>query len=226
VPMYEAQSAKEWAFIANDCGASAFIAATPAIYDRCKELLAQMPTVKHLISVALPKDDPSSFEALLDAGKRAPAPPIRPEPTDTASLIYTSGTTGNPKGVILSHGNIASNISAIHELLQLGGEDRSLSFLPWAHSFGHTCELHALLSLGGTIAINEDVTKLVEQLAEVKPTVLFSVPRIFNRIYDGLNKQIASKPKIIQALFRAGLAAAKKKRRGEALGLIETITLG
>ncbi|MEJ7735342.1 MAG: long-chain fatty acid--CoA ligase [Polyangiaceae bacterium] len=225
VPMYEAQLAKEWAFIAKDCSAVMVICATQEIYDKCQELPAKAPTVKHILCMALPKDDPQSFQAVLEAGAKNPTPSISPKPEDTACLIYTSGTTGNPKGVILSHGNIASNISAVHSMLPLGGDDRSLSFLPWAHSFGHTCELHAMLSMGASMALNDDVTKLVDQLSEVQPTLLFSVPRIFNRIYDGVNKQMTGKPKIIQSLFRNGLRAAAKKKKGESLGLWEGLTL-
>ena len=76
-----------------------------------------------------------------------------------AGFIYTSGTTGNPKGVILSHGNICSNVRA-----QLGflpyDRERSLSFLPWVHSFGQTCELHTLIAMGCSLAINDEVANL------------------------------------------------------------------
>jgi long-chain acyl-CoA synthetase len=224
VPMYEAQLAKEWAFIADDCKAVAVIAATDEIYKKCKELPEKAPSIKHVIALTLPKSDPLSFEALLEAGAKSPIEAIKPAPGDTACLIYTSGTTGNPKGVILSHGNIASNISAVHSLLPLSGDDRSLSFLPWAHSFGHTCELHAMLSLGASMAICEAVDKIVANLAEVQPTVLMSVPRIFNRIYDGVNKQMVEKPSFIRNLFRAGLRAANKKKKAD-LGIGEKITL-
>lgn len=225
VPMYEAQLPKEWAFIVNDCGAVAFIAATKEIFERAQEIKEKAPTLKHVISLAAPKTDPTSYEALLEAGSKSPVAAIKPEAKDTACLIYTSGTTGNPKGVILSHGNIGSNITAVHEILPLAGNDRSLSFLPWAHSFGHTCELHALLSLGGSMAICESVDKIVANLAEVQPTVLMSVPRIFNRIYDGVNKQMAEKPGAVRKLFRAGIRAATKMRRGESLSFLEKATL-
>jgi long-chain acyl-CoA synthetase len=225
VPMYEAQLPKEWAFIVNDCEAVAFIAATNEIFERAKEIKEKSPSLQHVIGLALPKSDPMSFEALLEAGEKAPAPAIKPDPKDTATLIYTSGTTGNPKGVILSHGNLASNISAVHESLPLAGADRSLSFLPWAHSFGHTCELHALLSLGGSMAICEAVDKIVQNLAEVHPTVLVAVPRIFNRIYDGVNKQMSEKPAVVRNLFNAGLRVSGKVRQGQPLGLMEKVTL-
>jgi long-chain acyl-CoA synthetase len=225
VPMYEAQLPKEWAFIIDDCDAVAMIASTADILKKVEEIREKTPTLKHILGIDLPKSDPRSYAALLEVGEKSPVPAIKPEPQDTACLIYTSGTTGNPKGVILSHGNIASNINGVHEILPLEGADRSLSFLPWAHSFGHTCELHALLSLGGSMALAEAVDKIVANLAEVSPTVLMSVPRIFNRIYDGVNKQMAEKPGVIRNLFRSGIRVATKIRRGESVGLLDKVTL-
>jgi long-chain acyl-CoA synthetase len=221
VPMYEAQLPKEWAFICNDCGAIAVLAATPEIQDKFKEMLDKTPSIKHLIGLSAPKSDPTSYEALLEAGDKNPTPPLPLSLEDTACLIYTSGTTGNPKGVILTHGNLISNVNAVQDLLALGPEDRSLSFLPWAHSFGHTCELHCMISRGASMALCESVDKIVANLAEVRPSVLFSVPRIFNRIYDGVNKQMTQKPPIVQKLFREGLKAATKQRRGQPLDLLE-----
>ena len=225
VPMYEAQLAKEWAFIAKDCEAVAFVTANKEIHEKARAVLADAPSVKHLIGFGLPSEDPLSYEAILAAGKAAPSPSIHPEPADTACFIYTSGTTGNPKGVILSHANIVSNINAVQSMLPIGGDDRSLSFLPWAHSFGHTCELHTLLSRGASMALCEAVDKIIPNLAEVKPTLLMSVPRIFNKIYDGVNKQMTEKPAVVRSLFQAGIRAANKQRKGGALSLLEKATL-
>ncbi len=225
VPMYEAQLPKEWGFIAHDCSAVMVIAATAEIYEKCKEPLEKAPTVKNIVGLALPKSDPLSFEALLEAGAKTPVPSIQPAVTDTACFIYTSGTTGNPKGVIMSHGNIISNVNAVQGMLPLGGDDRSLSFLPWAHSFGHTVELHCMLSRGASIAICEAVDKIIPNLAEVKPTVLVSVPRIFNKIYDGVNKQMTEKPAVVRSLFHAGLRASTRQKKGLDLSLVEKLTL-
>ena len=225
VPMYEAQSPKEWAFICNDCGAVAVVGGSASVFDKVAELPGSVATIKHVIGMELPASDERSYAALIERGHAAPVPSLDPEPGDTACLIYTSGTTGNPKGVILSHGNIISNVNAVQDMLPLGPSDRSLSFLPWAHSFGLTVELHVMLSMGASIALAEAVDKIVANLAEVQPTVLFSVPRIFNRIYDGVNKQISEKPGIIQSIFRGGLRAANKLRRGESPSLGESLSL-
>src|SRR5690606_10266852 len=87
-------------------------------------------------------------------------------------------------------------------------------------------ELHCMLSMGASMGLAESVEKIVDNLAEVKPTILFAVPRIFNRIYNGVQKQIAEKPAPIRSLFYAGLRAAAKKRDGQPLGLLESMALG
>jgi len=226
VPMYEAQLPKDWEFIVRDCSAKAMIVATDAIAEKTRTFLETVPGVEHIISLDPATKTTSkvhSFKAL--ASTRATVPSIRPAPKDVACLIYTSGTTGNPKGVILSHGNIASNVSAIHEIFPMSSMDRSLSFLPWAHSFGQTVELHGLMSMGASLAIAESVEKIIDNLAETKPTLLFSVPRIFNKLYGAVQKQIASKPPIIQSMVKTSLAARRKQRLGEEVSLTEGLVL-
>ncbi|GMV13078.1 MAG: long-chain fatty acid--CoA ligase [Polyangiaceae bacterium] len=219
VPMYEAQKADEWRFILDDCGAKIAIGATPDIYKKLKGVKEQVSTLQHVIGFEEPESDDHSYAALLKKGADKPVPAKHPAEADTAGFIYTSGTTGNPKGVILSHSNICSNINAIHAIFPFDPNDRSLSFLPWAHSFGQTCELHAMLSMGCSMGINDAVENLVANLAEVQPTILFAVPRIFNRIYDGVNKQMTEKPGFIQSLFRNAVANRTKKHRGEDVGV-------
>src|SRR5204862_4641080 len=131
---------------------------------------------------ARPEGKPGSWRDLLAAGAALPVEALSPDPGDVAGFIYTSGTTGKPKGALLSHRNITSNIEAVHQIIELSPEDRYLSFLPWAHSYGQTVELHMLLSWGAAMAINDELPRLLDNLVEVKPTVLVAVPRIFNRI--------------------------------------------
>lgn len=226
VPMYEAQLPKEWEFIIRDCEAKAVIVATDAIGQKCKSFLGAIPSLKHVISLddaTKAEDQVKTFKSLVATKEKVPT--ITPEPKDIACFIYTSGTTGNPKGVILSHGNIASNVSAIHECFPFSSMDRSLSFLPWAHSFGQTCELHGLLSMGASLAICESVDKILDNLAEAKPTVLFSVPRIFNKLYGAVQKTISSKPGFIQSMVKSSFATRRKQRLGEEVSLGEGLVL-
>jgi long-chain acyl-CoA synthetase len=153
-----------------------------------------------------------SFAALEARGQGRQVAPLRVDGATTCGFIYTSGTTGNPKGVLLSHGNIASNVNAVESLFPIREADCSLSFLPWAHSFGQTCELHCLLSRGATVAIAESIDKLGENLLEVRPTILFCVPRLFNRIYDGVQERMREAPGLRSRLFHAALRNARRRR--------------
>ncbi len=225
VPMYELQPPDEWVFIVNDCGAKVVLAATDKVYEYLVAHRNEMPSVEHVIGLHLPESDPNSFKALLESGDADPAAVEQPDPEEIAGFIYTSGTTGKPKGVLLSHKNFCANVNAHLGLFPITPEDRSLAFLFWAHSYGQTAELYTLMSQGMSLAINDEVANLVANLGEVKPTVLVAVPRIFNRIYDGVNKQMEGKPAPIRALFRSGIAAASKRARGQALGVLEGMML-
>jgi long-chain acyl-CoA synthetase len=221
VPMYESQHAEEWEFILRDSGAKVAIGGPRAVHEQLERIRPRVPTLERVLGVALSDTDPSSFRSHLVRGGGSPMPPLPPEPNDVAAIIYTSGTTGAPKGVVLTHANICSNVNAVQELFPFLPDERSLAFLPWAHAFGQTCELHTLLGMGSSMAINDDIARLLDNLAEVRPTILYAVPRIFNRIYDGVTQQMQGKPAPIRALFDSGVRAAVKRSRGEKLGLIE-----
>ena len=228
VPMYEAQLTKEWEFIARDCNAKVLVCATDAITEKAKPFLESIPGLSNLVSLdhatkASEDGKIVPYKSLLASKKKVPT--IRPAKDDIAGFIYTSGTTGNPKGVRLSHFNIASNVSAVHDVFPMSASDRSLSFLPWAHVFGQTCELHALFSMGASLALCEAVDKIIDNLAETQPTLLMSVPRIFNRIYGNVQKQISERPGFVQGMVKAALAARNKQRAGQELSLQEGLVL-
>jgi long-chain acyl-CoA synthetase len=224
VPMYESQLEKDWEYIIRDSEVKVLFVSTPAIYEKTKDFVSKIPTLRHVVLVS-GQGSELTYDGLLKKGIEKPVPAVHPEGKETAGLLYTSGTTGNPKGVILSHGNVISNLLGVQGGLPVGTGDRSLAFLPWAHSFGHTCELHLVVSIGASMGICDATDKIVQYLSEVKPTILLAVPRIFNRIYSGVQQQMESKPAVIQKLFRAGLKASVKEKQGKALGLGEKITL-
>jgi len=225
VPMYEAQPLEDWAFILKDCEAKVVLGTNAEVLAKIASIQQRLPDLAHVVGLDLPESDARSYKQLLAAGKAQPHPVQRPAPDHDACFIYTSGTTGAPKGVVLTHWNIVSNVIAAGEIFPLRPTDRSLAFLPWAHAFGQTCELHMLFSVGCSLGLNDEIPNLLGNLAEVKPTILIAVPRIFNRIYDGVNKQMTERPKLIQKLFAAGIAAATKKKRGQSLTLGEGLSL-
>ncbi|HEV8547489.1 MAG TPA: long-chain fatty acid--CoA ligase [Polyangiaceae bacterium] len=225
VPMYEAQAADEWIFILKDCGARVVIATGRPIYETLVGRRSEVPGLEHVLGIDLPEEDSHAFANVSARGRTSPVAVMEPSPGEIAGFIYTSGTTGLPKGVVLTHKNFCSNVNGASERFPIGPDDRCLAFLYWAHAFGQTAELHQFVSHGLSMAINDDVANLVANLADVRPTVLVAVPRIFNRIYDGINKQMADRPAAIRNLFHAGIKAATKRSRGERLGLAEAGTM-
>ncbi len=224
VPMYEAQAPEEWKFILNDASGKVVVAATEAIYQTIRGFGGEVPSLTRVICLNAPSSEPDSFAQLLETGRNSPAPLAPVIPEDQAAQLYTSGTTGQPKGVQLTHKNLSTNVLASCSRFDFGPGDRSLAFLPWAHAFGQTAELYTFIYFGAALAINDEIPNLVANLSEVRPTILVAVPRIFNRIYDGVNKQMAEKPGFIRKLFKTGRALSARIRQGERLSLTQKLT--
>ncbi len=225
VPMYEAQVEKDWRYILNDSGTKVLLVSTEAIYERTRGFVDELEELEHVILLSGSAEGATTYEDLKDRGVQSPVASVSPSREDICGFIYTSGTTGEPKGVLLSHWNLVSNINAIHSLFPMESDDVSLSFLPWAHSFGQTCELHCMVSYGAAIGLAVSVETIIENLPEVQPTLLFSVPRIFNRIYDGVQKKMAAAGGLKLKLFNATMNTANKRRdlaeRGESSPLLD-----
>ncbi|MEE8526808.1 MAG: long-chain fatty acid--CoA ligase, partial [Thermoanaerobaculia bacterium] len=217
-PMYESQAPKDWEYIVSDSAAKVLLASTYPIYEAVSGWAGKVGAVEQVSCMSLPAEDDASFLALEERGRSHPVATVDVDPGWVCGFIYTSGTTGKPKGVLLSHSNICSNINSVAELFPIETADVSVSFLPWAHSFGQTCELHSLIARGAALAIAESVDKLVDNFAEVRPTVLYAVPRVFNRIYDGLQKRMAEGSFVQKTMFQAAMENAEKRKRLAAAG--------
>jgi long-chain acyl-CoA synthetase len=202
VPMYETQTDEEWRHIIADSEAKILIVANEKILGRVERFMYDIPTLKRAFCLTLIPEREMSI-ANLTWCRPAASMPTQPSAGDIACIIYTSGTTGMPKGVVLTHGNIVSNVLASRARFDITHEDRCLSHLPWAHAFGQTAELHTFISLGASIAICENPKRdLKAFLPEVKPTILCSVPRIFNQIYLGTRKTIEEQSPVKRWLAR------------------------
>jgi long-chain acyl-CoA synthetase len=219
-PMYESQARDDWKYIINDSGAKVIFVADQEI----RQALTAMDEagdidVDQIIHFEGPAE--GSFDAFLDSTE-ASVEAVDPDGDTICGLIYTSGTTGDPKGVLLSHRNIASNIEAIHGFDLIAEDDISLSFLPWAHSFGQTAEMHGMFSIGAACALVEDITTITENLNEVRPTLLFSVPRIFSKIYDGVHRKIEEEGALKRRLFDKAMQNSERLRREQQSGQAST----
>ena len=219
VPMYEAQRPSDWEFILRDCGATVVFARTPAIAEAVRAMLPHVPALRHVLTI----EDPQSLSAL--EAHALPVHAVHPDPDDLAGLIYTSGTTGMPKGVMLTHKNLTSNVLGTLAGFPIDASDRTVSFLPWAHVYGQVCELHILVAAGASTAFNTNTEKLLDDLRSVHPTMLVAVPRIFNKLHGAVRTQIAHKPRVIRHVFEHGLAASLAKQRGDHLRFSERVVL-
>jgi long-chain acyl-CoA synthetase len=225
VPMYEAQLDQEWEYILHDSDAVLCLAATPSIKKRVEGMRTLLPKLRHVVCFEGSASDPATYEGLLARGKAAPVEASVPDGEDVASLIYTSGTTGKPKGVVLTHKNLSSVVNAMLEIVDIGDADRGIAFLPWAHVFGGCIELNLCISTGGSTAICGDATKLGEYLGLVKPTILFAVPRVWNKIHAGVQNLMAEKPPAIQWIYNTALSAKQKLRDGKPTSLPEKLAI-
>jgi acyl-CoA synthetase (AMP-forming)/AMP-acid ligase II len=142
----------------------------PDLFQRVAKFPLSIPCLEHLVLLGGKDNGRRTYHSLMAAGLGRPHQAVHPAPTATACLMYTSGTTGDPKGVVLSHGNILSNVRALLQVIPLSTEYRTLSFLPWAHAFGHTVELHLLIAAGASMGIAESVEALVANFPEVRRT--------------------------------------------------------
>jgi long-chain acyl-CoA synthetase len=222
VPMYETELPRIWQYIVTDSALKVLFVSKEEILEKVKGFRGQIPTLKHLILIE--GGGPGSMEAFEAKGRLDPVRSIRPGADEIASLIYTSGTTGEPKGVLLSHGNCTSNsMAGVKMFPELAGREVSLSILPWAHSYGQTAELNAMIYLGGAIGFIESVKTIVQDMALVRPTWLIAVPRVFNRVYNGLWERMNEAGGIARRLFVMGVEAAKRRRELKAAGRSEIL---
>ncbi len=215
VPMYEQQQSKEWQYILADSGAKVVIVANDGIRAQLDDHAQELPDLEQVIVIDGEAGGKAiTFQELLARGAERSVDTVYPDPSTMAGLIYTSGTTGNPKGVMLSHANLTSNVNTFPDLFDIGADDRTASFLPWAHSFGQTVELHFIIAAGASAGLTSAKT-LMDDLPEIKPTILVSVPTVYNRIYDGLQKRIAAEGGVTKVIFDRAMANADHRAQLE-----------
>ncbi len=229
VPIYPTLLPQQVRHILANSEARAAIVSTQAQLEKVRAIQSELPNLE-VIVVMDPSGTPAakehSFAALLERGKalRRDAPnafkdsaaEVRPD--DVATIIYTSGTTGDPKGAVLTHANIASNVAAALQVVNIGGGDRCLSFLPLCHIFERMAGLYAMLGGGAGIAYAESIDTVAANAMEVKPTILCGVPRFFEKVYARVMDNALSQPPARRAIFFWGLRVRTEAVRARFAG--------
>ena len=152
------------------------------------------------------------------------------DPQALATLIYTSGTTGPPKGVMLSHQNLAWTASAAKELVAGIGGDRSLSYLPLSHIAEQMFSVHGPISMGSSVYFAESIDKVADNLKEVEPTIFFGVPRIWEKMHAGISAKMrlatGFKKMLLERARANGTKASAAKGTGTSLGFLDGLLYG
>ncbi|MBW6462637.1 MAG: long-chain fatty acid--CoA ligase [Bacillota bacterium] len=211
VPMYEKELEKTWKYIIRDSGLKFLIVSNHEIYEKVKNFPLEIPALQKIYIIE--SDGENSLASLELHGEKNPVEPLIPNYDDIAVLIYTSGTTADPKGVLLSHGNITySALTGLRLFPDLREGLVGISMLPWAHSYAITAELTSWIHFGGTFGFMRDVSTLAEDMRLIRPHFLVSVPRVFNKVYDVIQMRMSDAGGMKKKLFDAACLTAKRKR--------------
>ena len=199
--MYTHQHGSEWAYILDDSTPSILAVANTTVLDKLVDNLPAEASAWPRCGIILLGDETAnklppegievhSWSEFVAAGRSSDNEfEIADDPFELNTLIYTSGTTGNPKGVMLTNWNTLSNILCVQSAFKIYVGDKNAAFLPWAHSFGSTFDLHWMIRCGVHINLISDLTKIADECIEIKPAVLLAVPRVWNKFYDRVNSQ-------------------------------------
>ncbi|MCW5828343.1 MAG: long-chain fatty acid--CoA ligase [Deltaproteobacteria bacterium] len=229
VPIYQSNLPPAAAWIIQDSESKAVVVENSETLGKIGQVRAGCPGLKYVISMDdSAKGKGEGFLTLEELrAKGAEFARSRPgayenglaevKAAGLATIVYTSGTTGNPKGVMLSHSNIVSELDALQKCVTAGEDDVVLSFLPLAHIFGRV-ESFAGIQMGWQVYFAESIEKIADNLTEARPTMMFSVPRIYERVYSKIQAGVAESA-VKKALFGwaipVGMEASKLRQQGK-----------
>ena len=206
VPLYTQDRPENVAYIVGDAGCKVLLFEGPDQWRDLAEVRSQLTSLTRILSVKpLAGGDRDSRlqsidEWLPDAGGETRHLPR--DPAALATIVYTSGTTGRPKGVMLSHNNILSNVAACLMVLAPRPDDEFLSFLPLSHMFERTCGYYLAVMTGATTAYARSVQQLADDLQTIRPSLMISVPRIYERVYAAIRARLDEGPAFRKKLFQ------------------------
>ncbi len=208
VPLYTDDRADNIAYILKETASKLLLLHDEARWQRLAHALGEHEQLQHIV---LLDDEPQGEDGrllaasqLLPEGKY-PLQGVPDEPHALASIIYTSGTTGRPKGVMLSHHNMLAIADSALQLVHINSSDTFLSFLPLSHTLERTAGYYLPMMAGATTAYARSIPQLASDLQSIKPTVLISVPRIYERIYGRITQQLQQGSPLKRWLFNTAV---------------------
>jgi len=221
VPIYATNSAEEAYYVIDHSESKACLVGTEDHLNRVLKVKGKLKRVKHLIVFDELDKKKAGVITLADAMKKGAS--VKDQKAfdkrmnsislkDVATIIYTSGTTGNPKGVMLTHSNFVSNVKQVMTDYgkYLFDTDIFLSFLPLSHSLERTAGYYMPVIMGATVAFAEDVSTMQQNLTEIRPTIMVSVPRLYEKIHAGILAKVAEAPGLKKKLVGGALSTASK----------------
>ena len=188
VPIYPNITTADYEYILNDSGARILLVGSEEIFDKVKMLIDKVETLEAIYAFD-EIEGVKDWHEIIEEGMVNPqaskmkANQLEVKSSDLFTLIYTSGTTGNPKGVMLSHDNLYSQLMGLKDAIPFDEDDRAISFLPLCHVFERVIEYYYLFK-GVSIYYAESIESLGENLKEVNPTIMPTVPRLLEKVYD------------------------------------------
>ena len=203
VPLHAIDNPESIAYILGDCQAEALVLQNESQWRAICALGAALPSLRTVVCVesAAEHDDTGELPRVVglsrwlrEGASRHVEAGQGPSPDDLAAVVYTSGTTGKPKGVMLTHHNVIENVRAVLQRVLPLETDLFLSFLPLSHTFERTGGYYLPIACGCCVAYVRSVAQIADDLKIVRPTVLISVPRIYERFYAKIQEQLQRKP--------------------------------
>ena len=223
-PAYTTNTPDDHLHVLRDSGAKVVIVSTKLLLGRLIPAVEKAPDTMMLVTIGQTGDLNIKNAAIcrwVDLLSKGPIPEIETcvgsiKRTQPSCIIYTSGTSGKPKGVLLSHGAILCNCTGAHMFLRdvpgfKQGFEKFLSFLPLSHSYEHTCGQFLPISIGAQIFYAEGPDKLIGNMAEVHPTIIAAVPRLYEAIRTRIYKGVAGAGRMQQKLFEKTIVLGRKR---------------
>ena len=207
VPLHAVDTPGSSAYILHDSGARILVTSSRARWNALHAAAGEtLPMLEQVVLLNELDDEVidgvriSGVETWLARGNGTPSEALPPEPSpdDLAGLIYPSGTTGRPKGVMLTHANLVANVAQISDAVEITESDIYLSFLPFSHTFERTVAHYAALAHGASMAFARSVQHIENDLADVQPTIMCTVPRVLERLYQKQQLELAKGSEVEQ----------------------------